>query len=438
MSEKNGNPDSTALAYPTYKRITYERIVDFLVPIVCIILGFLVGMVLIAIAGKSPFGAYYALLKGAFGSLSNISESILKAAILMFTGLSVGLAFRCGLFNIGAEGQFMVGAISAAFIGHWVSLPPYLHIPLIFLFAGITSGIWGLIAGWLKVTRGVHEVISTIMLNWIAYYLIQNWLVTGPMAVKPSASTQIVVSEAGTPAIYSSAKLWRFLAEPPNDVGRIALLATIFVASFFIAYLIFKRSFRLRKIGWLFSLIISLAVTGLSGYFIYQWHYGIPGVRLNIGIFFALAAVAFVFWLLYRTVVGYEIRASGYNPYAARYAGINVKKRIMLSMFLAGALAGFGGVLMICGTEFKFPGVFPGGYGFDGIAMALIGQNHPIGIMLSATLFGFIRGGATAMQLPPFKIHKSFADIIQGSVVLFIAAYYIIRYLLMLPARRKD
>ncbi|MCR4428805.1 MAG: ABC transporter permease [Caldiserica bacterium] len=437
MSEKMENPNSAALAYPKYKRFTYERVVDFLVPVVCIILGFLVGMILIAIAGKSPIGAYYALFKGAFGSLTNISESLLKAAILIFTGLSVGLAFRCGLFNIGAEGQFMVGAISAAFIGHWVSLPPYLHIPLVFLFAALTSGIWGLIAGWLKVTRGVHEVISTIMLNWIAYYLIQNWLVTGPMAVK-TTSTQIVVSEAGTPAIYSSAKLWRFLAEPPNSVGRIALIVIVFLVSFFALFLILKRAKKLGAGTWLFSLLGSLGIAGISGFFIYQWHYGIPGVRLNIGLFLALAAVAFVFWLLYRTVVGYEIRAAGYNPHAARYAGINVNKRILLSMFIAGALAGFGGVLMVLGTEFKFPGVFPGGYGFDGIAMALIGQNHPIGIMLSATLFGFIRGGATAMQLPPYKIHKSFADIIQGSVVLFIAAYYIIKYILMLPARRKE
>lgn len=438
MSEKIGNPDSSSLAMAPSRRISYDRVVDFLVPVVCIILGFLVGMFLIAIAGKNPFGAYYALIKGAFGSLSNVSESLLKAAVLMFTGLSVGLAFRCGLFNIGAEGQFMVGAISAAFIGHWVSLPPYLHIPLVFIFAGITAGTWGLIAGWLKVTRGVHEVISTIMLNWVAYYLIQNWLVTGPMAVKPSASAQIVTSEAGTPAIYPSAKLWRFLAEPPNAVGRIALIVIVFLLAFSVAYLLIKKKPALRKYNWLFSLIIAAMVTGVSAFFIYQWHYGIPGIRLNIGVFFALAAVVFVFWLLYRTVIGYEIRASGYNPHAARYAGIHVKNRIMLSMFLAGALSGLGGVLMVCGTEFKFPGVFPGGYGFDGIAMALIGQNHPIGIMLSAILFGFIRGGATAMQLPPYQIHKSFADIIQGSVVLFIAAYYIIRYLLMLPVRRRE
>jgi len=438
MPEKSGNSSRVSAVTVPSRRITYERVVDLLVPIVCIILGFLVGMILIAIAGKSPFGAYYALFRGAFGNISNISESLLKAAILIFTGLSVGLAFRCGLFNIGAEGQFMVGAISAAFIGHWVSLPPYLHIPLIFIFSAITSGIWGFIAGWLKVTRGVHEVISTIMLNWVAYYLIQNWLVTGPMSVKPSASAQIVVSEAGTPAIYASAKLWRFLAEPPNAEGRIALLVTIFGISFLIAFLIFKRFSWLKKISWLPSFVLATIITVVFSYFIWQWNYGIPGIRLNIAVFFALAAVVLVFWLLYRTVVGYEIRACGYNPHAARYAGINVKKRIMLSMFISGALAGLGGVLMVCGTEFKFPGVFPGGYGFDGIAMALIGQNHPIGILLSATLFGFIRGGATAMQLPPFKIHKSFADIIQGSVVLFIAAYYIIRYLLMLPARRKE
>lgn len=419
------------------RKFTYENLVDLLVPIVCILLGFIVGMILIAVAGKNPFGAYFALFQGAFGSLSNISEAVLKTSVLVFTGLSVGLAYRVGLFNIGAEGQFIIGGISAAFIGHWVRLPAFLHIPLIFLFAMITSGIWALIAGWLKVSRGVHEVISTIMLNWVAYYLVENWLVVGPMAVQaPSGST---ISEAGTPMIYPTAKLWRFVSDVPDLIGKIFVLIAIALVVFFIAYYALKRGTKIRgKALWFFSVITTAVISAGSAVFVFQWQSGIPGVRMNIGIFFALAAVVIVYFLLFRTVLGYEIRAIGFNNQAAKYAGINVKRNILLTMFLAGALSGLGGVLMVCGTEFRFPGVFPGGYGFDGIAMALIGQNSPFGILLASVLFGIIRGGSTAMQLPPYKIHKTFADIIQGSVVLFISAYYIIRYVLMLPRKRGE
>ncbi len=420
------------------KKISYERVVDFLVPLVCVALGFIIGMILIALAGKDPFGAYSALFRGAFGSLGNISEAVLKASVLIFTGLSVGLAFRCGLFNIGAEGQFIIGAITAAFLGHWISLPAYLHIPVIIIGVVITSGIWGLIAGWLKVTRGVHEVISTIMLNWVAFYLVENWLVVGPMAIKPPAGSSVIISEAGTPAIYSSAKLWRFVAEVPSYSGKIALIMVIFLIILLASYYLLKGFKVAKKSALWLSLVISIGLTALSTYLILNWNYSVPGIRMNIGIFIALGAVCLVFFLLYRTVLGFEIRAVGYNQQAARYAGINVKRNAMLSMFIAGSLAGMGGFLMVCGTEFKFPGVFPGGYGFDGIAMSLIGQNHPIGILFSSVLFGVIRGGATAMQLPPFKIHKSFADIIQGSVVLFIAAYYIVRYLLMLPRPKRE
>jgi ABC-type uncharacterized transport system permease subunit len=415
-------------------RFSYFNLIDLLVPIVSIILGFVVGMILIALAGKNPFGAYGAMFSGAFGSIGNISEAILKTAILTFTGLSVAFAYKVGLFNIGAEGQFIVGAITAAFLGHWVHLPSYLHIPLILVASFLMGGLWAAIAGWLKVSRGVHEVISTIMLNWVAIYLVEAWLVTGPLsAVAESGS-----NTAGTPIIDTSAQLWRFIAYPPDQAGRIALIAIILLIGTLIAHYILNHGHLTKTMNWVFSLVVGAGVTGLSTFAIMRWQYGILGARVDIGIFIALAAVVVTYFLLYRTVLGYEIRATGYNQEAARYAGINVKQRTVLTMFIAGGLAGVAGMLMVCGTEKRFPGVFPGGYGFDGIAMALIGQNSPIGTFLASVLFGIIRGGATSMQLPPYEIHKTFADIIQGSVVLFIAANNIIRYLLMLPIRRKE
>lgn len=412
---------------------SYSNFLDLLVPIVSILLGLLVGIILIAAAGKNPFGAYGAMFSGAFGNINNISEVIIKTAMLTFTGLSVAFAYKVGLFNIGAEGQFIIGAITAAFLGYWVHLPGVLHIPLILVASFIMGGLWAAIAGWLKVTRGVHEVISTIMLNWIAVYLVENWLVTGPLsAVRATGS-----SDAGTPIIDGSAMLWRFINYPPDQAGRIGLLAVIFIVATIVAHYLLNRSPIAKATNWILSLVIGAGVAALSSIAIFQWQYGIPGARANIGIFFAIAAVVITFILLYRTVTGYEIRATGFNQEAARYGGINVKQRTILTMFIAGGLSGVAGMLMVCGTERRFPGVFPGGYGFDGIAMALIGQNSPIGTFLASVLFGILRGGATDMQRPPYEIHKTFTDIIQGSVVLFIAANNIIRYLLMFPFKRK-
>jgi len=344
------------------------RLSNFLVPIIAIIVGFLVTGIMIALSGKDPFAAYALLFKGAIGgsfqeiiTLKVSGEGLLKGAILTLTGLSVAVAFNVGLFNIGAEGQFIVGAIVAAYLGFKLNMSPWIDIPIILAAVAVISGLYGALAGWLKIKRGVHEVITTIMLNWIAINLVENWLVVGPFSIEKYQPTSFL---AGTPYVKDASRLKPF-----------------FSAS-----------------------------------------------RLNASIIIAVVAVIFVYILLSKTVLGYEIRATGKNPKAAKYAGINTGRAMVTAMFIAGALAGISGACMILGTEGRYPGVFRPGYGFDGITMALIGGNGAIGTFFAATFFGLVRSGATGMQL--MGIHKTFTDIIQGVATLFIAGQIGIKFLL--------
>ena len=226
------------------------------------------------------------------------------------------------------------------------------------LAAAIAGAAPALLAAWLKARRGVHEVISTIMLNWTIIYLVQDWLVVGPLRT-PSASADI--SAAGTPEILPSAFMPRLLENSRLDLG------------------------------------------------------------LPIAVLLALGAWVF----LTRTVLGYELRAVGANPQAARYAAIPVERRFYVAMGIAGAFAGIGGALLILGTEHRFPGVFRTGYGFDGIAVALVGSGHPLGILAAAAFFGALRAGATRLQL--VGIHTTFAELIQGAAVLLVAGREAIR-----------
>lgn len=320
--------------------------------ILAVMAALAVGYVTILLTGKDAAGGYERMLEGAIGSSAALGETGIKTAVLTCTGLSVGLAFVVGLFNIGAEGQFIAGALAAAIAGHALHLPAPLHIPAALLAAAAAGAAPALVAAWLKVRRGVHEVISTIMLNWVIIYLVQDWLVVGPFKA-PSSSAQ--VSASGTAQIQATAELPRLFADSRLDIG------------------------------------------------------------LPIAIVFAVLA-----WLLLsRAVMGYELRAVGANAEAARAAGIPVVRRMILAMGLSGALAGVGGAFLILGTEHHYPGVFRTGYGFDGIAVALVGGGHPLGVLAAAGVFGALRAGATRLQL--VSIHPSFTELIQGLAVLFVA-----------------
>lgn len=294
------------------------------------------------------------------------TESLTTATPYIFAGLAVALGFRCGLFNIGAEGQFFIGALASAWVGYsLLGVPWYLHLPLALLAGAIGGALWAAIPGYLKAATGAHEVVNTIMMNWIAFRL-SDWLLNGPMK---AAGYRPV-----TPVIEKSAELPRLFPEP---------------------------------------------------------------LRFNVGFFLALAVAALLYWLLFKTTLGFEIRAVGANPDAARYAGMNIKRNLVLAMVLSGALAGLAGATQVLGVDHWVGQGFSAGYGFDSIALALLGKSHPFGVVLAALLFGFLRSGATRMQSLA-GIPIDIISVIQGLVIVFVAAPAIIRALYRIRAARAE
>ncbi|NTW12858.1 MAG: ABC transporter permease, partial [Anaerolineales bacterium] len=285
------------------------------------------------------------------------TESLVTATPYIFAGLSVALGFRCGLFNIGAEGQFFIGALCSAYVGYSITgLPAFIHLPLALLAGAAGGAVWGMIPGYLKARFGAHEVVNTIMMNWIAFRL-SDWLLNGPM--KASGFRPV------TPNIEHTAELPRFFPDP---------------------------------------------------------------IRLNWGFILALVVAYALYWFLFKTTIGFEIRAVGANPDAAKYAGMNIIRNFVLVMALAGGLAGLAGTSQVLGVDRWVGQGFSAGYGFDAIALALLGKSHPFGVVLAALLFGFLRSGATRMQSMA-SVPIDIISIIQGLVIIFIAAPDIIRWL---------
>lgn len=333
--------------------------------------------------------AYVTLFQGAFGqpgeiaaairlwrstgetqklwaSLRPFGESLVIATPYIYAGLSVAIGIRGGLFNIGAEGQLFIGGLASAYIGYSVKgLPWLVHMPLAILAGLVAGAIWGGIPGLLKARTGAHEVINTIMMNYVAFRL-TDYLLTGPMA-RPDGLPI-------TPQVLPSAYIPTILPQP---------------------------------------------------------------VRLHWGFFLALGVAALMYWFLWKTTIGMEVRMTGQNQHAARYAGVRIGLVIVLTMALAGALAGMSGTNQILAVDHQLVRAFSTGYGFDSIALALLGNSHPFGVVLSSLLFGFLRGGAARMQSvagTPVEIIR----IIQGMVIIFVAAPEIIRSLYRLKAQREE
>jgi simple sugar transport system permease protein len=306
------------------------------------------------------------------GSPQAIANTLIRATPYIFTGLAVALAFKCGLFNIGAEGQLALGALLTAWVGFNLQLPGLLHLPLA-LLAGIAGGfLWGAIPGVLKARTGAHEVITTIMLNYLAIQFVQ-YMVSGPMK-----APRTVVPR--TPALERSA--------------------------------------------WLPMVI--------------------PSLELHSGVLLAVLASILISWFLGRTVWGFALRTVGTNAAAARYAGMSVSWNIVVAMALSGALAGLAGAVEVTGvaldtTSFNREGNrylglgFSSGYGFDSIAVALLGRGNPYGVVAAALLFGGLRAGAAKMQFDT-QVPGEIIAVIQGLILLFVAADAIIRRLYRLPS----
>lgn len=326
-------------------------------PLVAILISFIAGGILVYFFGKDPVVAYTALIKGSLGDLNKAGETLVTVTPLILTGLSIAFGFRCGLFNIGVEGQFIIGSIAAVWAGWaFTGLPAILHVALTLLVGALAGGLWASVIGVLKAKVGSHEVINGIMMNYIAMYM-SNFIVMTYLN-EPQKAYSV--------AIADTAKLWRFSQ----------------------AFESFKHS------------------------------------RLNIGIFFALIVAIAAYYILNKTVRGYEIRAVGFNSHAAEYGGISVKKNIILTMIICGVFSGFAGAIMTTGVQYRVNNLFGfTGYGLDGIAVALVGNNHPIGVILSALLFGILQKGGPLMQIQ--GIPKEVVGIIQGIIILFVAANFV-------------
>jgi simple sugar transport system permease protein len=326
-------------------------------PLTAILISFIVGGILVYSFGKSPVVAYTALIKGSLGDLNKFGETLVTVTPLILTGLSIAFGFRCGLFNIGVEGQFIIGAVAAVWAGWaFTGLPAILHLTLTLLVGAFAGGFWASIIGWLKAKVGSHEVINGIMMNYIAMYT-SNFLVM-TFLNEPQKAYSV--------AIADTAKLWR--------------------------------------VSEVFS----------------QFNHS----RLNAGIILSLLSAIAAYYILNKTVRGYEIRAVGYNPHAAEYGGINVKKNIILAMVISGLFAGLAGAIMTTGVQYRVNNLFGfTGFGLDGIAVALVGNNHPIGVILSALLFGILQKGGPLMQIQ--GIPKEVVGIIQGIIILFVSSNFV-------------
>lgn len=335
-----------------------------LVPFLAILTAVVLGGIIIVLVRGNPFLAYAGLIQGSFGSVKALSETSVWATPYIFAGLAVTLAFKGGLFNIGAEGQLALGAVASALIGYalpeWLGfdLPKIIHLPLAIIVGMAAGAIWAGIVGFLKAYTGGHEVINTIMMNYIALNTI-SFLLNGPMKDR----------------------------DPNNVIARTPLIA---------------ESARMPVI--------------------------FDGLRVHWGFVLALLAAYLVWWMLNKTTLGFEIRTVGLNPDAAKYAGVNVKRIIILTMALSGMLAGMAGALEVTGLNYRHELGFSIGYGFDAIAIALLGKSHPLGVVLAAILFAAMRNGATRMQFLT-QLPVDLISMLQALILLFVAADAIIRYI---------
>jgi simple sugar transport system permease protein len=351
---------------------------SLLLPLLSVITAVLVGSLFMLFNGYNPLAAYAGMLDGAFGGPTQIARTILNAVPLTFAGLSVAFAFKGGLFNIGGEGQLFFGAVTSAWIGIALAgAPIFIHLPLT-LLAGFTAGaLWGGISGALKAYTGAHEVITTIMLNYIAI-VFTGWLVSqGGEGQQPGPLRD---------------------PDPLNIVPRTAQVAAS------------------ARLPVMFTL-------------------GVEGV--HFGVVLAIIAIAVIWWLVWRSTFGFELRMVGLNPSAAKYAGVNVARTTIITMAVAGGLAGLAGAVETLGRNYYFAPNFNVGYGFDSIAVALLGKSHPVGVGVSALLFGAMDAGTTRMQLAA-SVPSEIIQIVQALVLVFVAAPEIIRFAYRMRVAEED
>lgn len=335
------------------------KLLNVLIPVLSILLAFLIGMLIILALGANPIKAAGYLMKGAFGSRTNLANTVVRAMPLIFTGLCTCFAYRCGVFNLGGEGQFLAGAMAAITVSLLVGAQGWWVAVLAVLAGTLAGGFWGLLPGILKTWRGLNEMITTIMFNYVAT-LFMGYLYTTALR-EDSVPQTAPVPEA-------------------SQIGRI-----------------------------------------------------FPDLRITWGVVVALLLGVAIWYFLFYTSKGFQLRAVGFNPVASRYNGLSVKRYMLAAFIVSGAIAGLGGACDILGTQFRLISGYGGGYGFDGVALALIAQLHPLATVAVAYFFAVLRVGSTTMQVGT-GVPTSVIDIIQALVIIFAVAGSSMLYL---PKVRK-
>jgi simple sugar transport system permease protein len=347
---------------------------EVLWPLAAVIAAFIVGGIIVLLIGDNPFVTFYHLIGNSFGSLNDLGYTLFIATPLIFTGLAVAVAFRCGLLNIGAEGQLYVAAFATAWVGikfggtivnifgkeenwSWYSLPSILLITLCVATAMVAGGIWGAIPGILRAKFGSHEVINTIMLNFIGIALVSYF-------------TQYFYKIPGDPIMQTA------------EIGAGAHITRI-----------------------------SQFIPGMPDF-----------VPLSVAFPLAVLMCVLVYIFLWKTKWGYELRAVGENPSAAEYGGISPKKQIVIAMTISGALAGMVAIGEVLGYRYRYYDGFSDGWGYLGIAVALLGRNHPLGIFIAAVFFAVLKRGEIFVDIETKYVSKDLVEVLQAIIILFVAS----------------
>lgn len=328
-----------------------DALLAALFPIVAVAIALAFGAVLLFISGFNGWDVINVMLLGVFQDLRSVSEVLLKAVPLILIGAGLCVAFRANMWNIGAEGQFYAGAVTATLVGtSFPGLDAWIYVPLVMLAGALGGSLWAGIAGWLKVRFGASEIVTTIMMNYIAL-IGTSWLVTGPMKDSKAA---------------------------------------------------YPQSPRLFREAYIPDLI--------------------PGTRLHIGLAVALVLALVLYIYLYKSSAGYATRVVGINPNVARYAGMNAGRKMLIAMCISGAMAGLAGAFEVAGVTHRLYQNISPGYGFEGIAVALLAVNNPLGAILSGTLFAVLRSGSELMQITS-QVPQVLVSVIQGVVILSVVSF---------------
>lgn len=352
-----------------------------------ILFGFLVAMVILAVSGYNPFEAFYYMFRGIFARPKSVTNVIIKATPIILTGVSVAFAFKTGLFNIGAEGQYIMGTIATVLVGTQLNLPAAIQIPILILCGMIAGGLLGAITGFLRAKFGIHEVITSIMFNWISLYL-ANFISNLDFIHKPNTTGTYPINKSGLIVLLHD---WKTSKEGIAEIRNNKFLVDVLLKT-----------------------------------------------DLNFGILIAIAVAIIASFVLYKTTKGFELRAVGFNSVASKFSGINVNRNIVQSMLIAGAISGLAGAITIMGMaphSISTISVFENN-GFNGLSVALIAGSSPIGCIFSGLLFsGLIFGGQSIQS--ELGAPSEIINIMIGTIVFFVSLSSVLPRLVSMLEKRE-